>query len=300
MYYIISGWDNKGNQIVETHKALSETQACAMFISSIGGGEVNEILDTITDEEYEAEMRKDAGKENDIMTTEENTNMNANEIIAKANANTSRKRRAIKCIENGKTYISIAEAAREMKLRSQNIQHVLHGNRSHTGGYSFIYLTEEETKELFASMPAKEVTIQKPAKMIAKGKRCNGNTNAVLCISTGQVFTSCSDAAEQNDVHIANMSNVCRGVQKTAKGKKFCYVKDINEHLDEVAESIRKANMYDELMTKEEKRKELLNEVNQHKANIFTIESEIAKLHEELKHEHAELEKAKDNLMYFN
>ena len=58
--------------------------------------------------------------------------------------------------------------------------------------------------------------------------------------------------------------------------------------------------MYDELMTKEEKRKELLAEVDKHKANISAIENAIANLHEELKHEYAELEKAKDNLMYFN
>ena len=53
MYYLISGWDNKGNQIVEYHFGNNETEAEQSFIKSIGGGEVNEILDTISDQDYE-------------------------------------------------------------------------------------------------------------------------------------------------------------------------------------------------------------------------------------------------------
>lgn len=53
MYYIISGWDNKGNQLVQTHKANNAAEAEIKFLKSINGGEVNEILDAITDEEYE-------------------------------------------------------------------------------------------------------------------------------------------------------------------------------------------------------------------------------------------------------
>ena len=52
MLYVISGWDDAGNQIIEVHKANSASEAEAMFIESIGGGEVNEILDTINDEIY--------------------------------------------------------------------------------------------------------------------------------------------------------------------------------------------------------------------------------------------------------
>lgn len=212
-----------------------------------------------------------------------------------------RNRRAIKCIENGKTYISIIEAARELNVRQQNISHVLAGRRNRAGGYHFVYVDDNNNIMSVTETPVieHEVTIQKPAKMIAQGKRCNGNTNAVLCISTGQVFTSCSDAAEQNDVHIANMSNVCRGVQKTAKGKKFCYVKDINEHLDEVAESIRKANMYDEFMTRKEKHQQLVNALGNAEYKVSLIEYDIERLHEQLKQAHLEVEKAKHDLMHF-
>lgn len=234
------------------------------------------------------------------MTTEEATNMNAKGIITKANKTHNTKRRAVKCIETGISYISVSAAAREMNLRAQNIQHVLHGNRKHVGGYSFAYLSEEETKELFASIPTKEITIQKPSKMIVKGKRCNGNTNAVLCISTGQVFTSCTDAAEHTDVTVSQMSNHCRGITKTTKGKKFCYVKDINEHLEEVAESIRKANMYDELMTKEEKRKELIADVQHWESEIERLDNEMIELAKKQTEAANNLNIARHRLMYFN
>ena len=52
MYYVISGWDCKGNQIVSVHYANSEAQAESMFLADTNGGEVNEVLVTLTDEEY--------------------------------------------------------------------------------------------------------------------------------------------------------------------------------------------------------------------------------------------------------
>lgn len=212
-----------------------------------------------------------------------------------------RNRRAIKCIENGKTYTSIVEAARELNVSQQNINHVLAGRRTNTGGYHFVYADENNN---ILSVPEvvvaeHEVTIQKPAKMIAKGKRCNGNTNAVLCISTGQVFTSCADAAEQAGTGQANMSRACRTIGAKANGKSFCYVKDINEHLDEVAESIRKANMYDELMTKREKHQQLVNALGNAEYKVSLIEYDIERLHEQLKQAHLEVEKAKHDLMHF-
>lgn len=224
----------------------------------------------------------------------DNKAMTTNEAI-----NNKTWRKAIRCVETGVSYISLSDAARELNIPKSSISNVLNGRMKTAGGYNWEYLSEEETKALINAMEPKEVTIQKPAIIRGKGKSCNGNTNAVLCISTGEVYTSCTDAAMNTDVTVGQMSHVCRGNGYTAKGKRFCYVKDINEHIDEVAESIRKANMYDELMSKEEKRKELIFEVRQCEINVSSIESEIARLHDALKKAHEELEKAKENLMYF-
>ena len=56
-YYLISGWDNRGNQVVYPCKANSEHEAEIAFMNLIGGGEVNEILDQYDADEYEAECK---------------------------------------------------------------------------------------------------------------------------------------------------------------------------------------------------------------------------------------------------
>ena len=237
-----------------------------------------------------------------------NTNIN-NNIEATNNTMTNKEnitmktrtyRRAIKCIETGNTYISIAEAAREMQCHQSNIVRVLKGKQPSAKGMHFEYLSEEETRELLNSMEPKEITIQRKAIIRGKGKSCNGNTNAVLCITTGDVLTSCTDAANHADVTPGHMSNVCRGNSHSAKGKRYCYVKDINEHLDEVAESIRKANMYDEFMTKEEKRKELVANVEHWESETKRISDEMDKLFNDSIKANEELDKARRELMYFS
>lgn len=236
------------------------------------------------------------------MNTNINNNIEAtNNTMANKENNTMKTyRKAIKCIETGKTYISIAEAAREMNCSMCNISNVLKNRQKTANGYRFEYLTDEETRELLNSIEPKEVVIQRKAIIRGKGKSCNGNTNAVLCISTGDVFTSCTDAANHADVTQGHMSSVCRGNGHSVKGKRYCYVKDINEHLDEVAESIRKANMYDEFMTKEEKRKELVEAVKNAECKISCTEYAIHQLNEQLAQEKLELEKARHELMYFS
>lgn len=58
MYYLISGWDDYGNQIVQIHHGNNVVEAELDFLVSIGGGEVNEIIDVISDEEYYEEEQK--------------------------------------------------------------------------------------------------------------------------------------------------------------------------------------------------------------------------------------------------
>ena len=48
-YYVVSGWDCKGNQIVGTYKANTDEEAEAQFLANFEDGEVNEILCTFED-----------------------------------------------------------------------------------------------------------------------------------------------------------------------------------------------------------------------------------------------------------
>ena len=207
------------------------------------------------------------------------------------------------CVETNEIFNSATETAKVYNCSIDLISAVCRGKCKTAKGKTFRYLDTEHNVPLSVpEVPATthEITLSKPAKMLAKGKRCNGNTNAVVNITKAKAYSSCTDAAEDCDVTVGHMSMVCRSENSKAKGNRCFYVRDLPEHFEEVLEAFNKAVMYDELHTKEEKRKELLADVEKHKANIASIEEQIAELFNALSVEQTELEKAKETLMYFN
>ena len=135
-----------------------------------------------------------------------------------------------------------------------------------------------------------EITVSRKAIIKGKGSCANGNTNAVLCITDGSIYTSCTDAANANDVTIGHMSTVCRGKGRSAKGKQYCYIKDIDMHLDEISDAISKKNAYQILLAKENKRKQLRNMIADYKGDISRLESELNFIRSKMESARAELE----------
>lgn len=82
------------------------------------------------------------------------------------------------------------------------------------------------------------VTIQKKATVEADGKHYNGNAKAVICLTNGQKFTSCVDAAKAFGVHQASMSAYCTGKVQHPKGYEFCYIEDLPLHYDKIAAAL--------------------------------------------------------------
>ena len=222
---------------------------------------------------------------------------NTNNMTEKENATMTTKtyNKAVICNETNEFFFSMSAAAKMANCSIETIRHIIEGKTKKSRcGFTFRYATAEEIASV-----EKEIIIQQKSVVKGKGKRGNRNTNAVLCLSTGKVYTSCLDAAEDNNSTQGHMSYVCNHKGRTAKGKKFCYVKDINEHLDEVANAIYKANMYDDMMTKEEKRNELLTNLKNLEAKADSITSEIIRLNEELENAEREIKKAQRELIYF-
>ena len=191
--------------------------------------------------------------------------------------------KSIICVETNKTYGSINDAARELGITPCNITNMLKGRQKTARGFTFQY-AETETRDDHI------IAVQKPAIVKGKGKRTNGNTKPVFCISDGNFFTSCTDAAEEYDASQSNVSCVCNGDRHTANGKRFCYVKDLPMHLEEISKAIQKANLCDELLAREANRKRL-------KAIMADIEGDIARLSDELSQKYRELESVKEALM---
>jgi hypothetical protein len=135
----------------------------------------------------------------------------------------------------------------------------------------------------------KTVKVQGESKMKAVGTHTNGNSKPVFCLTTGEVFASALDAAESVGVKSSTMSYALQDATHICKGKRFCFVADIVEHLDEMVEHIRKAKEYDKIIAE----KEAINKAN---ANLEKHKANIEKLRAQLEKETASMHKAEATL----
>ena len=133
----------------------------------------------------------------------------------------------------------------------------------------------------------KTIIINEKATIKANGNLDSGNCKPVICIETGDVYTSATDAAKAFGTSLSNMSTCLTGKTRTVNGKRFCYLSKANESLDAIAARLRetsemetKAKMWDALMAEQEAAR---------KAEEKRIEEERKAKEKRL----AELEKAK-------
>jgi chromosome segregation ATPase len=86
------------------------------------------------------------------------------------------------------------------------------------------------------------LNIHKETNINAEGTHNSGTNKPVICITTGKKFASITDAAEYYGTTIYSISNVVREKQKTAAGKRFCYLHKATENLEELTSQIAKLN----------------------------------------------------------
>jgi hypothetical protein len=138
-----------------------------------------------------------------------------------------------------------------------------------------------------------KIHIQKEGFIKAHGVHTRKNHKPVMCITTGEIYASVLDAALANGVTIGAISWACCGKSKTCQGKRFCFVANVTEHLEEIAECLRireaKAIAYDEICAK----KEALNKA-QAKYDHYT--QRVADLEQQLKTEREFMLQAREEL----
>ncbi len=115
-----------------------------------------------------------------------------------------------------------------------------------------------------------------------KGIHTTYNNKPVMCITTGEIFASVTDAAHSIESSIGTLSCALRH-NRPLKGKKWCYLTRVTEHLDELATNIRsteeKLADYEAMKAKQEEIKRARAEYSTHKANVAELQR---KLEEEL------------------
>ena len=105
----------------------------------------------------------------------------------------------------------------------------------------------------------KTININNRSTINANGELCSAHCKPIICIDTGNVYTSVTDAADAVDCSLSNMINHLKGKLKTCKGMHFCYLADATENLDAIVTRLRnmreleaKAAAWDALQAEQE------------------------------------------------
>ena len=141
----------------------------------------------------------------------------------------------------------------------------------------------------------------------AIGKQRNANRKEVFCITDGKIYASVVDAAETIGVTGAAISRHLTGIAHTCTGKKFCFAKDVAEHLEEISESMQnRQKMCEDVVSESAKtyseNVELRAENDRLRRELDTLREELSAYKEReqkrqrIKELEAEIEKLKGEL----
>lgn len=134
--------------------------------------------------------------------------------------------------------------------------------------------------------------VSKDAKAIAIGED-RKNAKPVLCIDTGLIYASLTDAAEDVGVTVTALSRCLRGKTNSCKGMSWCFVKESANHIEDITGRIRRANAEAEDAKDE---KDALKEYRRYTKELFTLREKETKLKQELDEVGRMIEQAKHNL----
>ena len=109
----------------------------------------------------------------------------------------------------------------------------------------------------------------------------NRNAKSVYCITDGKIYASGADAAKANGVHPNSISAICIGRIKTVKGKKYCFVSDMQAHILEISnamqDALKDANAYRAEKAYEKKKNDLCKEIEARKKRLEKEQQELNK-----------------------
>jgi hypothetical protein len=144
------------------------------------------------------------------------------------------------------------------------------------------------------------ITIKNRAIINAEGTHSNGHCKEVFCKTTGKFYTSLSDAAHSVKGSVGTMSCAMKHRHGVYKGMKWCYVSDIEAHLDDIATDIRenleKVMAYNALMAKKEEIKKEEVILAEHEAKMVDLRQQIDALQNELLHEMVLVTESEDKI----
>lgn len=92
----------------------------------------------------------------------------------------------------------------------------------------------------------KKINIQHEANIDAQGNLNSKHCKPVVCLETGDVYSSATDAAEAIGVTLSSMSCHLTGKTRSVKGKHFCYLSRVSESLNAIVTRLRETAAIEE------------------------------------------------------
>lgn len=131
--------------------------------------------------------------------------------LAGINWLTSNSSQRVRCKETGDVFCSIIEA--ENWCSSGKVSECCKGNRAHAGRHP-------ETNELLSwEFIDKNVEVTRRCEQKYSTKKIK----KVICLETGNIYSSGSDASRQTGINLSNILRVCNGERKSAGGYHWKY-----------------------------------------------------------------------------
>ena len=90
------------------------------------------------------------------------------------------------------------------------------------------------------------INIQDKANINAKGVHTYHTAKPIICIDTGEVYVSITDAVKQIGCTSENMINHLKGRTRHCKGKHYCYLSRATESLDAIVTRLRETSAMEE------------------------------------------------------
>ena len=122
------------------------------------------------------------------------------------------------------------------------------------------------------------IKIHDKATIEAKGTHTQSNHKPVYCITTNDPYVSLYDAAKAIGVNPGTLSHALTR-KRPCKGLKFCFVKDLAEHFDEIVTQHRadkeKAIAYDAIKARENAVRQAEEDLIKHRKNCERLRREL-------------------------
>lgn len=147
----------------------------------------------------------------------------------------------------------------------------------------------------------KKVNIQHEANIDAQGNLNSKHCKPVVCLETGEVYSSATDAAESIGVTLSNISSHLTGKSRSVKGKHYCYLSRVSESLNVIVTRLRETAAIEADAKKwqaYQAEQDAIRKAEEKRATaIAKAEAKVAKLTETCNQHERKLRDARDALL---